>query len=78
MPNTLDKSYLEKCLEIRHFQGKVAFITGGAGTICRVQAEALVLLGADVAIIGRNPQKTEDAAKGNCHIETRCQSYWDW
>ena len=44
MPNTLDKSYLEKCLEIRHFQGKVAFITGGAGTICRVQAEALVLL----------------------------------
>ena len=64
MPNTLDKSYLEKSVwKSDIFKGKVAFITGGAGTICRVQAEALVLLGADVAIIGRNPQKTEDAAK---------------
>lgn len=64
MPNTLDKSYLEKSVwKSDIFKGKVAFITGGAGTICRVQAEALVLLGANVAIIGRNAQKTEDAAK---------------
>lgn len=45
------------------FEGKVVFITGGAGTICRGQAEAMVLLGANVAIIGRNPQKTENAAR---------------
>lgn len=45
------------------FTGKVVFITGGAGTICRGQAEAMVLLGANAAIIGRNPQKTEQAAR---------------
>lgn len=45
------------------FKGKVVFVTGGAGTICRVQTEALVLLGANAAILGRNPEKTEKAAK---------------
>lgn len=45
------------------FKGKVAFITGGAGTICKVQAEALLLLGCDICIIGRNVEKTEGAAK---------------
>lgn len=44
------------------FANKVVFVTGGAGTICRVQTEALVLLGANAAIIGRNPEKTEAAA----------------
>ncbi|GMM38347.1 2,4-dienoyl-CoA reductase (NADPH) [Saccharomycopsis crataegensis] len=45
------------------FKGKVAFITGGSGTICKVQAKALVALGANAAIIGRNPDKAEAAAK---------------
>jgi peroxisomal 2,4-dienoyl-CoA reductase len=44
------------------FKGKVVFVTGGAGSICRVQTEALVLLGADAAIVGRNQPKTEAAA----------------
>ncbi|CAH6720465.1 peroxisomal 2,4-dienoyl-CoA reductase Sps19p [(3E)-enoyl-CoA-producing] [[Candida] jaroonii] len=45
------------------FKGKVVFVTGGAGTICRVQTEALVLLGANAAIIGRNQEKTAKAAQ---------------
>lgn len=45
------------------FKGKVVFVTGGSGTICRVQTEALVLLGANAAIIGRNKEKAEQAAK---------------
>lgn len=44
------------------FKGKVVFVTGGAGTICRVQTEAMVLLGADAVILGRNFAKTEKAA----------------
>lgn len=64
MPNTLDSSYLDRNSYKKDlFAGKCAFITGGAGTICRVQAEALVLLGANVAIIGRSQEKTESAAK---------------
>ncbi|KAA8902212.1 hypothetical protein TRICI_005928 [Trichomonascus ciferrii] len=64
MPNTLTTSYLKDSIfKPGLFEGKVAFITGGAGTICRVQAEALVLLGANVAIVGRSPEKTEKAAK---------------
>lgn len=45
------------------FKGKVAFITGGAGTICKVQAEALLLLGCSICIVGRNVDKTEQAGK---------------
>ena len=42
---------------------KVVFCTGGAGTICSAQVRALVHLGANACIIGRNVQKTEDMAK---------------
>lgn len=45
------------------FKGKVVFVTGGAGSICRGQTEAMVLLGANAAIIGRNPEKTEKASR---------------
>ena len=38
-------------------------MTGGAGTICRVQVEALVLLGANAALIGRRQAQTEQAAR---------------
>ena len=45
------------------FKGKVVFCTGGAGTICSAQVRALVHLGANAAIIGRNVEKTASMAK---------------
>jgi len=64
MGNTLDQSYVNtSSWKPDLFKGKVVFVTGGAGSICRVQAEALVLLGANAAILGRNVEKTEAAAK---------------
>ncbi|KAI1341581.1 hypothetical protein F5Y15DRAFT_376544 [Xylariaceae sp. FL0016] len=44
------------------FEGRVVFVTGGAGTICSAQTRALVHLGANACIIGRNVKKTEDVA----------------
>ncbi|KAL2010311.1 hypothetical protein VTN00DRAFT_6118 [Thermoascus crustaceus] len=45
------------------FKNKVVFCTGGAGTICSAQVRAMVHLGADACIIGRNVEKTEKMAK---------------
>lgn len=45
------------------FADKVVFVTGGAGSICSVQTKALVYLGANACIIGRNVDKTERVAK---------------
>ncbi|KAL2139701.1 hypothetical protein VTI28DRAFT_4834 [Corynascus sepedonium] len=45
------------------FADRVVFITGGAGTIGSAQTRALVHLGANACIIGRNTEKTEAAAK---------------
>ncbi|KAF2763299.1 NAD(P)-binding protein [Pseudovirgaria hyperparasitica] len=45
------------------FANKVVFCTGGAGTICSAQVRAMVHLGANACIIGRNPEKTERMAK---------------
>lgn len=42
---------------------RVVFVTGGAGSICSAQTRALVHLGANACIVGRNVAKTEDAAK---------------
>lgn len=62
--STLDSSFVKNSSwKPDLFKGKVVFVTGGAGTICRVQTEAMVLLGANAAILGRNPAKTEKAAK---------------
>ncbi|CAJ2501745.1 Uu.00g045980.m01.CDS01 [Anthostomella pinea] len=44
------------------FDGRVVFVTGGAGTICSAQTRALVHLGANACIIGRNVEKTEATA----------------
>ncbi|ABN65974.1 Glucose/ribitol dehydrogenase [Scheffersomyces stipitis CBS 6054] len=61
--STLDQSFVTNgSWKPDLFKGKVVFVTGGAGTICRVQTEALVLLGANAVIIGRNVEKTEKAA----------------
>lgn len=45
------------------FDGKVVFCTGGNGTICSAQVRALVHLGANACIVGRNEKKTEQVAK---------------
>ncbi|KAJ9638510.1 peroxisomal 2 4-dienoyl-CoA reductase sps19 [Knufia peltigerae] len=45
------------------FDGKVVFCTGGNGSICSAQVRALVVLGADACIVGRNVQKTDLVAK---------------
>ena len=42
---------------------KVVFCTGGAGTICSAQVRAMVHLGANACIVGRNVEKTENMAK---------------
>lgn len=55
------------------FKGKVVFVTGGAGTICRVQAEAMILLGANAAIVGRNPEKTRQAAREMDELRPECK-----
>ncbi|KAI0470121.1 hypothetical protein F4859DRAFT_505236 [Xylaria cf. heliscus] len=44
------------------FDGRVVFVTGGAGTICSAQTRAMVALGANACIIGRNVEKTESVA----------------
>lgn len=60
----LDQSYLKDSVwKADLFKGKVVFVTGGAGTICRVQTEAMVLLGANAAIVGRNKEKTDRVAQ---------------
>lgn len=64
MPNSLDESFVVNGpWKSQLFKGKVAFVTGGAGTICRAQTEALVLLGCRAAIVGRNKEKTVQAAR---------------
>ncbi|KAL9099579.1 MAG: hypothetical protein Q9163_004947, partial [Psora crenata] len=44
-------------------ENQVVFCTGGAGTICSAQVRALIYLGANACIVGRNVEKTERMAK---------------
>ncbi|KAF1991006.1 putative peroxisomal 2,4-dienoyl-CoA reductase SPS19 [Aulographum hederae CBS 113979] len=44
------------------FDNKIVFCTGGAGSICSAQVRALVHLGANACIVGRNVKKTESMA----------------
>jgi len=53
----------DKQLNLLLTANRVLFITGGAGSIGSAQTRALVHLGADACIIGRNVEKTEAAAK---------------
>ncbi|KAH6646311.1 peroxisomal 2,4-dienoyl-CoA reductase SPS19 [Truncatella angustata] len=55
--------YLSNVWKDGIFNGRVAFVTGGAGTICSAQTRALVYLGANACIIGRNVEKTEKVAQ---------------
>lgn len=43
-------------------ENKVVFCTGGGGSICSAQVRALVHLGANACIVGRNVEKTEKMA----------------
>ncbi|KAL8703352.1 MAG: hypothetical protein Q9201_003465 [Fulgogasparrea decipioides] len=45
------------------FDNKVVFCTGGAGSICSAQVRALVHLGANACIVGRNVEKTKKMAQ---------------
>ena len=56
-------SYLSDSWAPDQFANKVVFCTGGAGTICSAQVRALVHLGADACIVGRNAEKTEAMAR---------------
>ncbi|KAL8765201.1 MAG: hypothetical protein Q9203_006689 [Teloschistes exilis] len=55
--------YLSEIWKDGTFANKVVFCTGGAGTICSAQVRALVHLGADACIVGRNVEKTERMAR---------------
>ncbi|RAK74316.1 oxidoreductase [Aspergillus fijiensis CBS 313.89] len=57
------EEYLSASWKDGIFANKVVFCTGGAGTICSAQVRALVHLGANACIIGRNVEKTEKVAK---------------
>ncbi|KAF2270108.1 peroxisomal 2,4-dienoyl-CoA reductase-like protein SPS19 [Lojkania enalia] len=60
----LDKyQYMSNVWRDGIFDNKVVFCTGGAGTICSAQVRAMVHLGANACIIGRNVEKTENMAK---------------
>lgn len=60
----LDKSeYLSNIFKDGIFKDKVVFCTGGNGSICSAQVRALVHLGANACIVGRNVEKTEGMAK---------------
>lgn len=50
-------------LSPQNLENKVLFCTGGAGSICSTQVRAMVHLGANACIVGRNVEKTENMAK---------------
>ncbi|UKZ51789.1 hypothetical protein TrVGV298_005553 [Trichoderma virens] len=58
-----ESTYLSAVWRDNIFKDKVIFVTGGAGTICSMQTRAMVRLGANACILGRNASKTEAAAK---------------
>ena len=63
MPNTLDKSYLEKVFGNQTFSRESCLHYWWCRYYLSCSSRSLSFIRADVAIIGRNPQKTEDAAK---------------
>lgn len=78
MPNTLTENFVQECSwKPDLFKGKACFITGGSGTICRVQAEAFALLGGQVAIVGREVDRgfeVRDEINELCQDPNRCIS----
>lgn len=60
MVNTLSKDFVKNCSwKPDLFKGKVCLVTGGSGTICRVQVEALALLGCNVVTVSRDVENSK-------------------
>jgi peroxisomal 2,4-dienoyl-CoA reductase len=60
----LDKlDYVSSVWRDNLFAGKVVFCTGGSGSICSAQVRALVHLGADACIVGRDAEKALSVAR---------------
>ncbi|KAK9254220.1 hypothetical protein V1507DRAFT_456519 [Lipomyces tetrasporus] len=59
---TMATAYSTSVFQPGIFNNKAVFCTGGAGTICRRQVEALVILGANAVIVGRKKVVTEKVA----------------
>ncbi|CAI6074804.1 unnamed protein product [Clonostachys chloroleuca] len=60
----LDKlDYVSSVWRDNLFAGKIVFCTGGSGSICSAQVRALVHLGADACIVGRDTEKALSVAK---------------
>jgi 2,4-dienoyl-CoA reductase [(3E)-enoyl-CoA-producing], peroxisomal len=55
--------YLSSVWKDDMYKGKVVFCTGGNGTIGSAQVRALVHLGANACIVGRDVEKTETMAE---------------
>ncbi|KAF9887404.1 hypothetical protein FE257_010259 [Aspergillus nanangensis] len=55
--------YLSEVWKDGLFADRVVFCTGGNGSICSAQVRALVHLGANACIVGRNPEKTKTVAQ---------------
>ena len=47
----------------RAMHGKTVVVTGATGGIGRATAHGLALMGAHVIIVGRDPERTEEAPK---------------
>lgn len=63
-------AYKNETFKDNLFAGKVVFCTGGAGSICGRQVEALVTLGCNAVITGRSLEKTQARAKDMCKLRT--------
>ncbi|KAM0323271.1 hypothetical protein ACHAQA_008862 [Verticillium albo-atrum] len=55
------------------FDGRIIFCTGGNGTICSMQVRALVYLGANACIVGRDVEKTMRIAKDIAEVRPGSQ-----
>lgn len=55
--------------------GKKAVITGASGGIGRATAEAMAHLGAEVAVLGRNPQKLRDTEETILGFGGKCDTW---
>lgn len=56
------EGYIELVSDSMAQDSKVLFCTGGSGDICSAQVKALVHLGANACIVGRNQDKAERVA----------------
>lgn len=62
LSRTADCSAATNYTDSASIENRTVFVTGGAGSIPSAQVRALVTLGANACIIGRNEAKTQTAA----------------